>query len=190
MELRDATPADAEAIATVARTSWHEAYDELLGAETVDATVDEWYAPASLRDSITEIRRDDSSDGDEDREAVFLVAERDGSVVGFTNAGPARDRESDPDADAFLSRLYVHPDHWGASIGTALTERLARRLQSAGYERVWLEVFAENERGRAFYESLSFERVGSVTETFGGTDLTTLHLETAVRALVPTESAD
>jgi len=188
MELRDATPADAEAVATVARGSWHAAYDEFLGAETVDATVDRWYDPGSLRRSIRgaavagSARKGDS---------VFLVAERDGTVVGFANAGPAGERGDGPaEPDAFLSRLYVHPDHWGAGVGTALTRQVAQRLREAGYERLWLEVLAENERGRSFYESLGFERAGSERERFGDTDVTTLHLETAVEALVAATTGD
>lgn len=182
MELRDASPADAEAIAAVARASWHEAYDELVGAETVDSTVDRWYDPESLRETIAAAAGADSAVTGE--ETVFLVAEREGAIRGFANAGPAPDSENGPEADAFLARLYVHPDHWGAGIGTALTRRLARRLRDAGYERVWLEVFAENDPGRGFYESLGFERVGSERETFGGTELTTLQLAMDVTALV------
>lgn len=187
MKLRDARPADAEAIAAVARASWHGAYDGLLGAETVDATVDRWYDPDSLRDAI----RDAAVAGsDQNDESAFLVAERDGAVVGFANAGATDQREGDREpSDAFLSRLYVHPDHWSAGVGTALTARVARRLRDAGYERVWLEVFAENERAREFYGALGFERVGSEREQFGGTDVTTLHLETAVRALVAATEA-
>jgi ribosomal protein S18 acetylase RimI-like enzyme len=188
MELRDAMQADAEAVATVARASWHEAYDELVGAATVDSTVDRWYDPESLRKTIADATEVDSEASDE--QTVFLVAERDGEVVGFTNAGPAPDSESGPDADAFLARLYVHPDCWGAGIGTGLAGRLARRLQDTGYERIWLEVFAENDPGREFYESLGFERVGSERETFGGTELTTLQLAMDVTALVAATAAD
>jgi ribosomal protein S18 acetylase RimI-like enzyme len=188
MELRDAMPADAESIAAVARASWHEAYDELVGAETVDSTVDRWYDPESLRETIADAAAAHTAAPGE--ESVFLVAERAGAVVGFTNAGPTSDSEGAPTADAFLARLYAHPDHWRTGIGTALTGQLARRLRDAGYERVWLEVFAENDPGRAFYESLGFERVGSERETFGGTELTTLQLAMDVPALVAATAGD
>lgn len=176
MEIRDATPDDADAITAVARASWHAAYDDLLGAETVEETVDSWYDTESLREEIQGVE----SEGG----ACFLVAEDD-DVVGFANAGPARDWVSDPDGpDAFFSRLYVAPDHWGEGIGTELTARVARRLQGTGHERVWLEVFDANERGRSFYESLGFERIGNVTEQFGEREATTLHLSAPVTELV------
>lgn len=176
MQIRDAHPEDADRVAAVARASWHAAYDDVLGAETVDDVVDEWYDPASLEEQIRK-----AADG----EKAFLVAVDDGELLGFTNGGPARAHETDPDApDAFLSRLYVHPDGWGVGVGTALTGRLARRLRETGHERVWLEVFEANERAYGFYEALGFERVGAVTETFGGTDVTTAHLAIDVSELV------
>ncbi|MFB6221782.1 MAG: N-acetyltransferase family protein [Halolamina sp.] len=184
MRVRDAAPADAEAVATVARASWHAAYDDLLGAETVAATVDRWYDPPSLRAEIAAAdgaERTGDSATSANGPSFFLVAEGDGEVVGFTNAGPSG--ENAP-ADAFISRLYVHPDRWGAGVGSALTGRVARRLRDAGYERVWLEVFAENDVGRGFYESRGFERVGSAAEQFGGAERRTLHLATELSALV------
>lgn len=187
MEIRDAMPADAAAVAAVARESWHAAYDDLLGADTVAGTVDDWYDVDALREEIRETATA--------AEVCFLVADSDGAqpaegrVVGFSSAGPARDRERAPDdADAFLSRLYVAPDHWGAGIGTELVGTVARRLRAAGHERVWLELFDANDRGRRFYESLGFERVECVTESFDGTDVRTLHLSTAVSALVDAPS--
>jgi ribosomal protein S18 acetylase RimI-like enzyme len=176
MQIRDAEPGDADRITAVARASWHAAYDEVLGTETVDTVVDEWYDPDSLE---TQIRQTESSD------AAFLLGVDDGELLGFTSGGPARESETDPDApDAFLSRLYVHPDSWGEGLGSTLTGRLARHLRDAGYERVWLEVFEANARAYEFYEALGFEQVGAVTETFGGTDVTTTHLAADVSALV------
>ena len=169
MEIREATSADADAIAAVAGASWHAAYDDLLGSEIVAETVDSWYDVESLRAGIREAAGAGA--------ACFVVAAVDGEIVGFANAGPARDRQADPDGpDAFLSRLYVAPDRWGEGIGTDLLASVTRRLRDAGHERLRLEVFAGNERGRSFYGSQGFERVGSETETFGGREVETLQL--------------
>lgn len=178
MEIRDARPADAAAVAAVARDSWHAAYDDLLGPDTVTETVDNWYDTESLRDEISE------ATGSSGR-CFFVAVDDADDVAGFANAGGARGWESDPDGpDAFFSRLYVAPDHWGAGIGTRLSGAVARHLRDQGHDRVWLEVFAANKRGRGFYESLGFERLGSVSETFGGTDVTTLHLAIDIDVLV------
>lgn len=184
MRVRDGRPDDAEAIARVARASWHAAYDGLLGAGTVDETVDRWYDTDSLRQEIAAAERESASTSGES--IFFLVAEADDAVVGFGAAGPSPEGDDLP-ADAFISRLYVCPDRWGAGIGTALTGRLARRLQADSHERVWLEVFAENEVGRGFYESLGFKHMGSVDEEFGGTELTTLHLVAELSTVVNAE---
>jgi ribosomal protein S18 acetylase RimI-like enzyme len=177
MQIRDADPADTVAIATVARASWHAAYDDLLGADTVDATVDDWYAADSLQEEIAAVNEDDDT--------VFLVGEQAGEIEGFATAGPVADGERSPArADAFVSRLYVDPDCWGRGIGTALIRRVTNRLQEAGHERVWLEVFAENDAGRGFYESLGFERVGAVEEPFGDEERTTIHLAMDVSDLL------
>ena len=151
MEIRPARRGDAERIAAVARETWHAAYGDVLSADAIDATVDEWYAPASLRAAI-------------DRETgSFVVAEADGEVVGYLQAGY---RESV--GNVVVSRVYVLPDYWGEGVGTAMLERVATELHEAGYERVSAVVLADNELGRAFYDARTFEEVGRQTTTFGG----------------------
>lgn len=163
MEVRDARPEDAPAIASVARASWHAAYDDLLGADVVDRTIDEWYGHKSLRDQVGT--------------GAFLVAVADGEVVGFGQGGP------DEDGDAYLPRLYVHPDHWGAGVGTRLLGTIAGRLLADGHERIALEVFAENDVGRTFYEGHGFEVVERTTETIGGREADILHMAAPLSSL-------
>jgi len=146
--VRSAVSDDATAVREIARESWHAAHDSILGSETVAETIDRWYAIDELRASIAEAR---------DREdAVFLVAEDAGELVGFAHAGPHRDRP----AVASLNRIYVCPDRWGNGSGTALLERVEGRLEEA-YDRLYLAVLADNEVGVSFYESAGFERVGT-----------------------------
>lgn len=155
MEIRPARRGDAERIAAVARETWHAAYGDVLSADAIDATVDEWYAPASLRAAI-------------DRETgSFVVAEADGEtadeVVGYLQADY---RESV--GNVVVSRVYVLPDYWGEGVGTAMLERVATEFHEAGYERVSAVVLADNELGRVFYDARTFEEVGRQTTTLGG----------------------
>ncbi|WP_255168937.1 GNAT family N-acetyltransferase [Natrononativus amylolyticus] len=148
-EIRRAAQTDAAAIRDVARESWHAAYDDLLGSDTVDAVVDDWYAIDRLRSAIGASSHH-----------VFVA----GEVVGFGHASPW---EGAPDV-AHLTRLYVHPAFWGDGVGSHLLEHLDAALAGEGYERLRLEVFAENDVGVGFYESRGFDRLETIEEEFLG----------------------
>ncbi|SDR35688.1 GNAT family N-acetyltransferase [Natronobacterium texcoconense] len=152
--VREATTDDVWAIHKTARESWHAAYDDALGPETVDEIVDDWYALGDLESAI-----DDASERDD---AQFLVATADdesrvdGACDGFAHVVPWPE-----DGDvAYLVRLYVRPDRWGEGIGTALLERLEADLEDA-FDRVRLAVLATNDVGISFYESTGFDRMGA-----------------------------
>ncbi|HEV3473033.1 MAG TPA: GNAT family N-acetyltransferase [Actinomycetota bacterium] len=72
------------------------------------------------------------------------VAEADGEVVGFFSL----DGQT-------LTNMYVHPDHQGLKVGTALLEQ-ARALSP---ERLRLFTFARNEGARRFYERYGFRAI-------------------------------
>ncbi|WP_255194034.1 GNAT family N-acetyltransferase [Natronobeatus ordinarius] len=161
MEIREAVTADREAIREVARATWHDTYDE-LEAVTIDETVDEWYADDELETAIGGWYADADFDLDlENLKSTLLVAEVDGEVVGFTH-GVVMGEEGD------VLRMYVHPDHQGAGIGTALHERLVAALEAAGVERIRALDLASNEASRRFYEGLGFERTAEATVEIGG----------------------
>jgi GNAT superfamily N-acetyltransferase len=111
--VRPATRSDAPAVRATAHASWHAAYDDVLGPETVERVVDEWYGVASLRTAVAE--------------SVFHVAAVDGAVVGFVNAGP---NPAYDEGTAELYRIYVHPDRWGEGIGGRL---LAENAVGVGF---------------------------------------------------------
>jgi CheY-like chemotaxis protein len=104
VEVRDATSADARAIATVHVTSWRAAYRGLLPDRFLDRLSVDERAPTWRR----------RIDGRHDAEAV-LVAERDGAVVGFLAAIPIYARPGwffedflrDPDAPNGTVELLV-----------------------------------------------------------------------------------
>lgn len=142
--VRPARPDDAAAVRRVAERSWHEAHDHIVGPETVEAFIDEFYAVEMLRERV------------HDDDAVFLVAESgDGAVVGFVEAVPDGD-----DGDWELNRIYADPDAWGRGVGSRLLERLESDIRSRGGTGLRLVVMADNDVGVGFYESAGFERVG------------------------------
>ncbi|ELZ15766.1 GNAT family N-acetyltransferase [Natrinema thermotolerans] len=136
MNVRSATEDDFDAITAVARATWHDTYDE-LDAETIDDTVDAWYT--------------DDSMPLEAPGTVVLVCERDDELVGFTHA-VAQGETAD------VLRMYVHPDHQGEGVGSALHERLMATLEETEAEEVRSFDFAFNDASRRFYEGLGFEQ--------------------------------
>ena len=150
MEIRDARTADRDAIRSVARATWHDTYDDLEPA-MIDATVDDWYANEELETAIGGWYADGDLDIDlEDLGTEFLVAEADGEIVGFTH-GIVQGETAD------VLRMYVHPDHQGKGIGSALHERLCDRLEAHGIDRIRSLDLASNDASRAFYTGLGFE---------------------------------
>ena len=117
-------------------------HDEIVGAEFAAAVVEQTYSVAALTECIT--RCGEAGD------AEFLVAERDGEVVGYLHY----DSEG---TEPELHRIYVDPAQKRGGIGSALMRELHTRLAS-GSSYVLL-VAEANTDAQAFYE-----RYGLVVE--------------------------
>jgi ribosomal protein S18 acetylase RimI-like enzyme len=142
--VRDATAADAEAIARVARASWADTYRDIFEPEFIDRFLAEAYALESLQASAQRAA------GSEDQH--FLVAERDGAIVASAQYGEGR---RGPE----LFRIYADPAHFGTGAGSVLLAELHRRL-AGRIDSYVVDVHSRNERGRAFYDRNGFEVVG------------------------------
>ena len=142
--VRDATSADADEIARVARASWTDTYRDIFEPDFIERFLGENYAVDGLAASAERAApRDDQH---------FLVAEHDGTVIAFAQYGEGR---RGPE----LFRIYADPAHYGTGAGYALLTELHRRL--AGHVEAYvLDVHSRNERGLAFYERNGFVVVG------------------------------
>src|SRR5690606_35074261 len=113
MKVRSVALEDATAIARVHVDSWRTTYtgllpDEVIAAQTVESR------EASWRRQIAAVLEDP-------RRGVILVAEDDDlGVVGFTSAGPERERDADNDAELYT--LYLLEQHQGRRVGRLLFE--------------------------------------------------------------------
>ena len=141
VELRDATEADAHAIADVLVQSWRAAYrgllpDDVLAGLSVAERAQFWSGALTARPPRTRM----------------IVATTAGDVVGFAAAGPPlvdADR-SDPTLGD-LYALYLAPDVWRRGIGTQLHAAALDRLRSCGFTHAGLWVLHTNERALRFY---------------------------------------
>ena len=142
--VRDADEADADAIAHVARASWTDTYRDIFDRSFIDDFLARAYAPDALRAAVTRSRGTALGE--------FLVAERDGEVVGYLQFGEG---PRGPE----LYRVYADPAHLGTGVGAALLDELHRRIEGR-VDAYVLDVHSRNERGRAFYDRNGFVMVG------------------------------
>ncbi len=144
--IRDATPADAEALARVHVATWQAAYAHVFPAEElaaidIEARVEHWRGILTTSEGTT------------------LVAERDGEVIGFSGVGPGRDG-----AGGELYAIYVRPDYWDSGAGRELMEAAEAHLRAQGSEEAFLWVLDDNPRARRFYERAGWSTDGGVKE--------------------------
>jgi len=140
MRIRDATPADARAIASIHIDVWRTTYRGHFPDALLDGLeLERWTAQRERR--LREAAPDE----------VTLVAERGTEVVGFAMAGPARD--TDP-AMGEVYAIYVRDAAQRAGAGRALLSEAARRLDAFGLRGLLIWVLRENAKGRSFYERM------------------------------------
>lgn len=90
-------------------------------------------------------------------EAVVLVAELEGAVVGYAYGGLVeRDWSDLRDACGKLHDVYVDERARGAGVAAMLVEEMVSRLRAMGAPRVVLMAASKNEAGRRLFARLGF----------------------------------
>jgi ribosomal protein S18 acetylase RimI-like enzyme len=146
-EYRDATVADADALAAFAERTFADTFGHLYPPEDLAAFVASKYRPnviaAELNDSDTRYR----------------LALRDGAIAGYCKMGVV-DMEVDA-ADALeLHRLYVDAETKGAGVAQVLMDDALAWARGKGAKLMYLSVWENNTRAQAFYRRCGFEHIG------------------------------
>ena len=140
LEIRLATVADAQDIATVHLASWREAYtgvvaEEYLESLDTERRAEEWRATLESPSARTWVAVD------EDR------------VRGFLSLGPSRDEDASP-ATQEIYAIYLEPSAWGSGIARELVRTVTAEVPPSVPVTLW--VLAANERARHFYRRHGF----------------------------------
>jgi ribosomal-protein-alanine N-acetyltransferase len=85
--------------------------------------------------------------------ARYLVAEKDGTVIGYAGAWMVLD-------EAHITNIAVTAQERGKGYGKALTKALLQYAANLGVCYATLEVRRSNEKAKRLYQSLGFEYVG------------------------------
>ncbi|HYF56846.1 MAG TPA: GNAT family N-acetyltransferase [Salinarimonas sp.] len=161
LSLRPAAPADLPAVRDLLTETWHATYDAIHGAAKVAEVTAAWHSVEALERSL-------HAPG-----AVFLVAERDGVLVGTSLAAP------DGEGGACLRRLYVRPGAQGTGVGRCLLDATLAPFREVP---AWLEVEPGNARAVAFYERHGFAREPGQGACGGRDDLSAIRMTRRPRA--------
>jgi GNAT superfamily N-acetyltransferase len=94
-----------------------------------------------------------------DRDAIVLVAEQDGAVIGYVYAGiePLSWKELRDEA-GFVHDLLVEPGARGAGVGLQLLEAAVDWLRARGMPRVVLWTAERNEAAQRLFARAQFRR--------------------------------
>jgi ribosomal protein S18 acetylase RimI-like enzyme len=147
LTIREMTVSDCERVAEIRVRGWRHAYRGLMPQSYLD------------RLSVTadaERRRAWFAQGN--GSVVNVVAEWDGTVVGWAAIGPYREDDGTHTGDAELYAIYVDPNRLGGGIGRALLAEAVERCRA--YPRMLLWVLQENAPARRFYERAGFRPDG------------------------------
>ena len=163
MQIRDARPDDAAAIADI--------QNALLATSTIEWT-DTPHTTAGRRAWL------------EAHEAAgdpVLVAEDDGEVVGFAAYSEFRDNAKWPGYRLTVENtIHVRESHWGTGVGRVLMTTLIERALAAGKHVMIAAVDGDNDASIRFHERLGFTagpRIPQVGTKHGRwLDLVFLHL--------------
>jgi len=91
----------------------------------------------------------------------WLVAEKEGQVVGYAYSAQFRDRT----AYRFAAEdsIYIHPEHMGAGIGKALLDALLPTSAEAGFQRMFSVIGESDNKGSIrLHEGAGFEHCGKL----------------------------
>ncbi len=165
--LRNATPGDAAALATLAERTFRDTFAAMNTAEDMDRHCRQSYGATIQAAEIADPAR------------VTLVCETlsgetpncktTGELVAFAQlrwgTAPACVQGRAPGE---IQRLYVTSDWHGKGLAQQLMQACLDEMEKRGNDVVWLGVWEKNPRAIAFYQKFGFIEVGDHSFALGG----------------------
>jgi putative acetyltransferase len=156
MRIREARAAEAEAIRCVHRESIEGLGPAGYSSEQVAA----WARGTESADYAATIESDDGG---------FVVAERDGDLLGFGSLSYDIPEEYEASADTEVTGVYVHPSATREGVGTELLVALERAAKNRGVGTLGLSA---SHNALRFYERHGYERVRTYEHEFSSDEST------------------
>ncbi|GAB0166708.1 GNAT family N-acetyltransferase [Lysinibacillus sp. CTST325] len=153
MKIRKANIEDAQGIGKVHVDSWRTTYkgilpDDFLNSLSYEQRIELWKKNIS-----------------DDTNYVLVAENEQEEIIGFATGGQ-RKTNSVPNASD-LTSIYLLEEYQGMGIGKQLLKEVFAYFKQKGYEKVFVEVLAEN-KTRDFYEYYGAQYVNNVEIKIGG----------------------
>jgi ribosomal protein S18 acetylase RimI-like enzyme len=146
--IRNATSADAPAIAGIHVRSWIATYLRPPSGRGIDRDI-------ANRADLWERRLQQ-----EGIDRQVCVAAENGAVVGFIYFGPSPDVEDNPLLVGQILSVHVEPELTNRGIGRRLMGHAVNELAASGCSSATLWVVVSNEKSRHFYEAIGWQSDG------------------------------
>lgn len=168
IEIRPATPEDAQPLTDLAYTTFWDAFAH--HPKNAPEDLNHYMRQAFNLEQIGAELADPAS--------IFLIAEIEDKPAGYakliidtTEDGITATRPIE------LSRLYSHQEFLGRGVGQGLMDRCFEIARSRGHDVMWLGVWEYNPRAQAFYRKNGFHEVGKHTFQLGNDPQTDLLMQ-------------
>ena len=147
LTLRTASPADTDALQTLAHSIWNRVYPSIISQAQIDFMLGQMYSPAHIAAEMNAGYR-------------WEWVEDDGVAIGYTSTlleGNALK----------VSKIYLEPSHHGKGCGQEILRYLDTVAQHAGAESIYLFVNRANQRAVKAYLRAGYEIVATLDQPFG-----------------------
>jgi len=144
VEIRLATPDEAEQIAQVHVKSWQTTYQKIVDEEVLSAM--------NWEDRVDSWRQTIEGMGDH---AVIYVAVEGDLIIGFLSGGQARSELEDCDSEIYA--IYLLKESRGKGVGKKLMNQFFKWLVDNGFHSCFVWIAEENPY-RSFYTTLGAEK--------------------------------
>jgi diamine N-acetyltransferase len=150
IEFRAPTEDEVEALATLSRETFREAFAHLYSAENLALFEAAVYAPEVIAAEMASPHR------------RYLVAHDGGQMVGYCKIGfdKSLDYAAGDQKIVELKQLYVFASHHGSGVAQQLTDWAISEARAAQADGLLLSVYSDNPRGQRFYQKYGFAHVG------------------------------
>lgn len=139
MEIRKCLETDASRASEIYALSWKTAYQGIVPQTYLDELpLDQW----------TPFLKESSN--------IDFVLLDGGKYIGVSSVSEAGDKNKKMCGWGEIVSIYILPKHFGMGYGKKLFSYMIDYLKQHGYDKIYLWVFRENKRARAFYEHNGF----------------------------------